>query len=71
MAAILTHPAPARPLRRRSEASRDAPFLRRDRNQRRPEAYPLGYVGDLSDVRTKLEVIFSVRLMNVVGNIHQ
>ncbi len=62
MAVILTHPAPAR---------RDAPILRRGRSERWPEAYPLGYVEGLSDVRTKQAVIFSVSLMDVVGNVHQ
>ena len=61
MAAVLTHPTPAR---------RDAPCLTRGRSERGPEAYQLGYVEGLSDVRTTLAVIFSAPLMHVVGNIH-
>ncbi len=36
--------------------------VQRGRNERRPEAYPLGYVEDLSDARTKLAVFFSILL---------
>lgn len=45
--------------------------VQRGRSERGPEAYPLGYVEGLSDVRTKLAAIFSVPLMHVVGNIHE
>jgi hypothetical protein len=34
--------------------------VQRGRNERRGEAYPLGYVEPLSDARTKLAVIFSI-----------
>ena len=32
----------------------------RGRSERRPEAYPLGYVEDLSEVRTKLAGFFNI-----------
>ena len=34
--------------------------VQRGRSERRPEAYPQGYVEDLSDARTKLADIFSI-----------
>jgi hypothetical protein len=34
--------------------------VRRGRSERSGEAYPKGYVEPLSDVRTKLAVIFSI-----------
>jgi hypothetical protein len=33
--------------------------IQQGRSERRPEAYPLGYVEDLNDARTKLADIFS------------
>jgi len=36
--------------------------VQRGRSERRPEAYPQGYVEDLNDARTKLAVIFSILL---------
>jgi len=36
--------------------------VQRGRSERRPEAYPQGYVEDLSDARTKLADIFSILL---------
>ena len=35
-------------------------------NERRPEAYPLGYVEDLSDARTKLVDFFNILLLNEI-----
>ena len=40
--------------------------VQRGRSERRPEAYPLGYVEDLSDARTKLADFFSVLLERLV-----
>jgi len=34
--------------------------VQRGRSERRPEAYPQGYIEDLSDARTKLADIFSI-----------
>jgi hypothetical protein len=34
--------------------------VQRGRSERRPEAYPLGYVEDLSEVRTKLAGFFDI-----------
>ena len=35
--------------------------VQQGRSERRPEAYPLGYVEDLSDARTMLTGFFSIR----------
>ena len=40
--------------------------VQRGRSERRPEAYPQGYVDDLSDARTKLADFFSVLLERLV-----
>jgi hypothetical protein len=40
--------------------------VQRGRSERRPEAYPQGYVEDLSDARTKLAEFFSVLLERLV-----
>ena len=53
MAAVLTRPTQAR---------QDAPFRRQGRNERGSEAYPLEYVEDPSDARTKLAGVFSILL---------
>ena len=37
-------------------------FDQQDRSERRPEAYPLGYVEGLNDARTKLADCFSILL---------
>ena len=37
-------------------------FVQLARSERRPEAYPLGYVEDLSDERTTLADFFSILL---------
>ena len=37
-------------------------FVRQGRSERRTEAYPLGYVEDLNDARTKLADFFSTLL---------
>ena len=34
--------------------------VQQGRSERRPEAYPLGYVEDLNDARTKLAGFFSI-----------
>jgi hypothetical protein len=34
--------------------------VQRSRSERGAEAYPLGYVEDLSDARTKLAAVFSI-----------
>ena len=34
--------------------------VQRGRSERRPEAYPLGYVEDLNDARTKLAGFFNI-----------
>jgi hypothetical protein len=39
-------------LTRPTSARQDAPFRRQSRSKRRGEAYPLGYVEDLNEVRT-------------------
>ena len=36
--------------------------VQQGRSERRPEAYPLGYVEDLSDARTPLADFFSILL---------
>jgi hypothetical protein len=41
--------------------------VQRGRSERRPEAYPLGYVEDLSDARTKLTDFFSILLGLFLG----
>ena len=41
--------------------------VQQGRSERRPEAYPLGYVEDLSDARTMLTGFFSIRLRSVAG----
>ena len=40
--------------------------IQRGRSERRPEAYPLGYVEDLSDARTKLVDVFNILLLNEI-----
>jgi hypothetical protein len=40
-------------------------FVQLGRSERRPEAYPLGYVEDLSDERTTLAGFFSILLDNL------
>ena len=40
--------------------------VQRGRSERRPEAYPQGYVEDLSDARTKLADFFSILLERLV-----
>jgi hypothetical protein len=35
-------------------------FVQQGRSERRPEAYPLGYVEDLNDARTMLADFFSI-----------
>jgi hypothetical protein len=40
--------------------------VQRGRSERRPEAYPLGYVEDLNDARTKLVVFFNILLLNEI-----
>jgi hypothetical protein len=40
--------------------------IQRSRSERRPEAYPLGYVEDLSDARTKLVGFFNILLLNEI-----
>ena len=40
--------------------------VQRGRSERRPEAYPQGYVEDLSDARTKLADFFSILLESLV-----
>ena len=40
--------------------------VQRGRSERRPEAYPQGYVADLSDARTKLADFFSILLERLV-----
>jgi hypothetical protein len=40
--------------------------IQRGRSERRPEAYPLGYVEDLSDARTKLVDFFNILLLNEI-----
>ena len=43
--------------------------VQQGRSERRPEAYPLGYVEDLSDARTPLADFFSILLeVGVLGN---
>jgi len=37
--------------------------VQQGRSEQRPEAYPLGYVEDLSDARTMLTGFFSILLM--------
>jgi hypothetical protein len=37
-------------------------FVQQGRSERRPEAYPLGYVEGLNDARTKLADFFSILL---------
>src|SRR4029079_10567190 len=37
--------------------------VQQGRSERRPEAYPLGYVEDLNDARTKLTAFFSILLI--------
>ena len=34
-----------------------------------PEAYPLGYVEDLNDARTKLADFFSILLVRLLGTV--
>jgi hypothetical protein len=41
--------------------------VQQGRSERRGEAYPLGYVEDLSDVRTKLADFFSILLDGGIG----
>ena len=40
--------------------------VQQGRSERRPEAYPLGYVEDLSDARTKLADFFNILLLNEI-----
>jgi hypothetical protein len=40
--------------------------VQRGRSERRPEAYPLGYVEDLSDARTKLADLFNILLLDKI-----
>jgi hypothetical protein len=42
--------------------------VQQGRSERRPEAYPLGYVEDLSDARTMLAGFFSIVSGDVVEN---
>jgi hypothetical protein len=49
-------------LTRPTLARRDAPCPKQGRSERRPEAYPLGYVEGLNDARTKLADCFSILL---------
>jgi hypothetical protein len=43
--------------------------VQQGRSERRPEAYPLGYVEDLNDARTPLADFFSILLeVGVFGN---
>jgi hypothetical protein len=47
----------------------DKKAVQQGRSGRRPEAYPLGYVEDLSDARTPLADFFSILLeVGVFGN---
>jgi hypothetical protein len=71
MAAILTLPTPARPLRRLIEASRSAPCPRRGRSKRGITAYRLRHLEGRRVVRTRLVAIVIVPLMHIVGNIHE
>ena len=41
--------------------------VQQGRSERRPEAYPLGYVEDLSDARTPLADFFSILLELEIG----
>jgi len=40
--------------------------IQQGRSERRLEAYPLGYVEDLSDARTKLVDFFNILLLNEI-----
>jgi hypothetical protein len=40
--------------------------VQRGRSEQRPEAYPLGYVEDLSDARTKLADLFNILLLDKI-----
>jgi hypothetical protein len=51
-----------RRLTRPTLARHDAPCPKRGRSERGSEAYPLGYVEDPSDARTKLAGVFSILL---------
>ena len=42
--------------------------VQQGRSEQRPEAYPLGYVEDLSDARTMLADFFSILLSS--GSLH-
>jgi hypothetical protein len=55
------HDNVARPLSNEGGMPQDAQKGRQQgRSERRTEAYPLGYVEDLSDARTKLPAFFSI-----------
>ena len=56
----------ARLLTRPTRARRDAPFPKRDRSERRGEAYSATYVEPLSDARTKLVDFFNILLLNEI-----
>jgi hypothetical protein len=62
MAAVLTRATPTH---------RVVLLLKRNRSERGPAAYRLGYVDDRRNVRTQLAAIFIVPLMHIVGNIHE
>jgi hypothetical protein len=40
--------------------------VQQGRSERRPEAYPLGYVEDLSDARTMLADFFNIMLLDKI-----
>jgi hypothetical protein len=40
--------------------------VQQGRSERRPEAYPLGYVEDLRDARTKLADFFNIMLLDEI-----
>lgn len=62
MAAVLTHTTPTH---------RVALLLKRDRIERGPAAYRLGYALGRRGVKTQVAAIFIVPLMHIIGNIHE